>query len=321
MDCFFPAGGIRGFGSASGVKKLKNQKRAVLTALTAVLFWATVASAFKIALGEMDHYHLLLFSTLSSVIILFLMILFQGKSSVLMKINSVDLRFSTLAGLFNPFAYYLILFKSYSLLPAQIAQPLNYTWPIMLVLLSVPFLGQKADRKSLIALIMCLLGVVLISSGGEPGQTVNSFGVFLALLSAVVWGAYWIINMKDKREESVKLFLNFLFGLIYVVVYGLIFSDITLPSVKGLVSAAYVGVFEMGITFFLWSKALKMAESTASVSTLAYLSPLLSLVLIALVLKEKIALTTIAGLLIIIGGILYQKGIIILPGANRRNPR
>ena len=297
---------------------MKNQKRAVLTALTAVLFWATVASAFKIALGEMDHYHLLLFSTIASVLVLLLLLLLQGRGKELLKISPVDLRFSALAGLFNPFAYYLILFKSYSLLPAQIAQPLNYTWPIMLVLLSVPFLGQKADRKSLAALALCMIGVVLISSGGKLGSLENPLGVFLALFSAVIWGAYWIINMKDKREESVKLFLNFLFGLIYVVLYGLIFADLSIPSAKGLASAAYVGVFEMGITFFLWSKALKTAESTASVSTLAYLSPLLSLIFIALILKEAIALTTVAGLLIIITGILYQKGLLKLP---RKNPR
>lgn len=298
---------------------MQNQKRAVITALTAVFFWATVASAFKIALKEMDYFHLLLFSSLSSLVILLLIILVQGKWKGLFNITIRDIQFSALAGLFNPFSYYLILFKSYSLLPAQIAQPLNYTWPIMLVLLSIPFLRQKADKKSLIAMALCLVGVILISSGGKIGSIEKPFGVFMALFSAVVWGGYWIINMKDKREESLKLFLNFLFGIIYIVLYGLIFSDFSLPSRKGLISAAYVGVFEMGITFFLWSKALKMAETTASISTLAYLSPLLSLLLIALILKETIALTTVAGLLIIIIGILYQKGIIILPGASRRN--
>jgi len=290
---------------------MKNQKKAVITALTAVLFWATVASAFKIALKEMDHYHLLLFSTLSSTIILFIMMIFRRKLGELKKINRNALLFSALAGFFNPFLYYLVLFKSYSLLPAQIAQPLNYTWPIMLVLLSIPFLKQKIDKKSIIALFMCMIGVVLISSGGQIGKIENPQGVFLALFSAVIWGAYWILNMKDKREESVKLFLNFLFGLVYIVIYGLIFTSVEIPSLKGLLSASYVGLFEMGITFFLWAKALSMAKSTASVSTLAYLSPLLSLIFIAFILKERIEVTTVAGLIIIITGILYQKGIIL----------
>jgi len=290
---------------------MKNQKKAVITALTAVLFWATVASAFKMALKEMDHYHLLLFSTLSSTIVLFVVMIIRKKLGELKKIRGNDLLFSALAGLFNPFLYYLVLFKSYSLLPAQIAQPLNYTWPIMLVLLSIPFLKQKVGKKSIIALFLCMIGVVLISSGGKIGGIENPQGIFLALFSAVIWAAYWILNMKDKREQSLKLFLNFLFGLMYVIIYGLIFTEIQIPTLKGLISTSYVGIFEMGITFFLWSKALSLAESTASVSTLAYLSPLLSLIFIALIVGEKIEITTIAGLIIIITGILYQKGMIL----------
>ena len=36
-------------------------------------------------------------------------------------------------GLLNPVAYYLVLFKAYDLLPAQVAQPINYAWPIVLL--------------------------------------------------------------------------------------------------------------------------------------------------------------------------------------------
>jgi len=54
---------------------------------------------------------------------------------------------SALLGLINPFIYYLILLKAYQLLPAQVAQPLNMIWPIILVFLSIPLLGQKIKGK------------------------------------------------------------------------------------------------------------------------------------------------------------------------------
>ena len=41
--------------------------------------------------------------------------------------------------------YYLILLKAYQLLPAQVAQPLNMIWPVILVFLSVPILKQKRE--------------------------------------------------------------------------------------------------------------------------------------------------------------------------------
>ncbi len=291
---------------------MKNQNKALLIALTAVLFWATVATAFKTALKEMDYYHLLLFSSSSSTLVLFILIIIRKKWYRLKETKLKHVLFSIIAGLLNPFIYYLILFKSYSILPAQIAQPLNYTWPIMLVLLSIPFLKQKIDKKSIIALFMCMIGIVLISSGGKIGQIENPLGIFLALFSAVIWAGYWILNLKDNRDESVKLFMNFSFGLIYTVIYGLIFIDFKLPTLKGILSSSYVGIFEMGLTFFLWSKALSMAKSTASISTLAYIAPFLSLIFIALILGEDIKTTSVAGLLVIILGILYQKGLIPL---------
>lgn len=48
-----------------------------------------------------------------------------------------------LLGAINPLAYYLVLFKSYDLLPASQAQPLNYSWAITLTLMAAVFLGQK----------------------------------------------------------------------------------------------------------------------------------------------------------------------------------
>ncbi len=289
---------------------MKKQNKALIIALAAVLFWATVATAFKIALKEMDYYHLLLFSSASSTLILFILIIIRKKWHLLKETTPNQLLTSIIAGFLNPFIYYLILFKSYSLLPAQIAQPLNYTWPIMLVLLSIPFLRQKIDKKSIIALFMCMVGIVLISSGGKIGQIENPLGIFLALFSAVIWAGYWILNLKDNRDESVKLFMNFSFGLIYTIIYGLIFIDFKMPALKGIISSSYVGIFEMGLTFFLWSKALSMAKSTASISTLAYIAPFLSLVFIAFILGEDIKLTSVAGLLVIILGILYQKNLI-----------
>ncbi len=182
-----------------------NQKKAVLAALTAVLFWATVATAFKIALKEMDFFHLLLYSSASSTIVLFILILIRKKWTALKEITLNSLLFSALAGFINPFLYYLILFKSYSLLPAQIAQPLNYTWPIMLVLLSIPLLKQKADKKSFIALILCMIGVVLISSRGKIGNLENPFGVFLALISALIWGSSCSSGMISSSSSLNKL--------------------------------------------------------------------------------------------------------------------
>ena len=80
--------------------------------------------------------------------------------------------FSAALGFLNPFFYYLVLFKAYSLLPAQVAQPINMTWPILLTIISIPLLGQKITLKSIAALVISFSGVILISSQGG-GQAFN----------------------------------------------------------------------------------------------------------------------------------------------------
>ena len=159
------------------------------------------------------------------------------------------------------------------------------------------------------ALFISFLGVYVISSQGNlfnPGHA-DTRGVLLATGSSVFWAFYFIMNVKDKRDEAVKLFLNFVFGSVYLAV-ALIITRVWIdkPRLEGIAPAVYIGLFEMGITFFLWLKALQIAPTTDRISNLVYLAPFLSLVFVNFILKEPIYFTTPAGLLLIISGILIQ---------------
>jgi len=288
---------------------MEKQKQAYLYAITAVLFWSTVASAFKVSLRYLDFLQLLFFSSIASVVVLFLILLIQNKLSLFREYSGKDYLRSAMLGFLNPFLYYVVLFKAYSLLPAQEAQPLNYTWSIMLVLLSIPLLKQRIGFKSILAIFISYFGVFVISTRGDIlGLTFsNPTGVLLALGSSVIWALFWIYNIKDKREDVAKLFLNFLFGFVFILIAMLLSSRLRIPSGAGLAGAAYVGIFEMGITFVLWLKALKLSRTTAQVSNLIYLSPFVSLVLIRFVVGETILISTIIGLIFIVAGIIMQQ--------------
>lgn len=288
---------------------METQNRAYIYGGTAVLFWSTMASAFKISLRYLSPLQLLFFSSGASILVLFLILLFQNKLSLLKDYSGADYLRSVLLGLLNPFLYYVVLFKAYSLLPAQEAQPLNYTWSIMLVLLSIPLLKQKIGWKSILAILISYSGVFIISTRGDIlGFTFsNPIGVSLALGSSVIWALFWIYNIKDQRDEVAKLFLNFFFGFVFILIAILLSSGIRMPGTAGIAGAVYVGLFEMGITFVLWLKALKLSRTTAQVSNLIYLSPFISLVLIHFIVGETIMLSTIVGLFFIVAGIIMQQ--------------
>lgn len=258
----------------------------------------------------MSYMQLLLLSSLTALGIFVVNSLLTGKFRLLIRSLS-DKKVvgrAMLLGALNPFLYYLVLFKAYSLLPAQVAQPLNYSWQILLVLLSMMFLGRKVSRNQLIGLIISFVGIIIISMQGDlSGFKVDSpFGVMLALSSAFIWATYWILDVKNKNGDSdIALTLNFFFGAIYLMLVLLFTGDFVMPSVEGALSAVYVGFFEMGVTFILWGKALRLTTNTARLTGLTYLSPFLSLLIIHFTLGENIYLTTVVGLVFIVSGIVF----------------
>ena len=284
-------------------------KQSYIYAGIAILFWSTVPTAFKISLGELEILPMLTIASLTSAFVLFIVVLAGKKTPLLRKTTSRQLLNSAILGLINPFLYYLILLKAYQLLPAQVAQPLNMIWPIILVFLSVPILGQKIEGKSFVALFISFIGVYIIASQGNLFKPAHSHiaGMLLATGSSIFWAFYFILNVKDKRDEGIKLLLNFIFGSFYLIISMIIvgkwpFTD----GIRGLFAAVYVGIFEMGITFFLWLKALQMASTTAKVSNLVYLAPFLSLIFVHYILHEPVYYTTPLGLVMIISGIFIQ---------------
>ena len=288
---------------------INNQKKAYIFAVAAVLLWSTVAVSFKIALRYVDFLQLLLFASFTAIIIYLLIALFSGELNSLFIIKKKELLNSAFIGFLNPFLYYVVLFKAYSLLPAQIAQPLNYLWPVVLVLLSAPLLGEKLRLISVISLLIGFVGVYVISTQGNLfGFKINEpYGVALAAGSSVIWALSWIYNQKDKREEKSKLFWNFVFGFIYILFSVILFSELKFPETKGILAVIYVGFFEMGITFFFWMKALHLTERNDNISNLIFFSPFLALIFIHLILKEEIFYTTYIGLILIITGVFIQR--------------
>src|SRR6056297_3235208 len=121
---------------------------AYLFASLTILFWGTSASAFKIALRYLEPIPFLFFASWTAFLLLGIILLFQGRLSDVFKFSARQYLFSLGLGFLNPFAYYVILFQAYDRLPAQIAQPLNFIWPITLVLLSIPILGQRLSLRS-----------------------------------------------------------------------------------------------------------------------------------------------------------------------------
>lgn len=289
---------------------MTSNNKSILLASVAVLSWSTVATAFKVALSYLTHFEMLLVASFTSLAIFAVVLTVQRRWGAVKALPRRTWGYFALLGLLNPVAYYLVLFKSYDLLPAQVAQPVNYFWPIFLLVLLALFAKQRIPAKKYVGMFISLGGLVLISAGGgQMGNLdISPFGLFLGLMSAVLWATYWMVNNRNshKADATIACFMSFLFGSIYLII-GALFVGVNLNTLPGILSGMYVGAFEMGIPFICFGLAMRTTGNPALVNQLCYLSPFLSLFFVSTILGEQIVPTTYIGLSLIVSGIVFNE--------------
>ncbi len=280
----------------------KTDRSAILLALLSVLCWSGAATAFKMALVYGSPW-LVVFSGVVVSTVIFGVAQALGKTVI----GKADILSGLYLGFLNPFLYYLILLNAYDGLPAQIAMVVNYLWPVVLVLLSIPLLGQKLNMKGLAGILLSFAGVLFLAFAGQSSFVISAGPLFLAFASTFVWAIYWVLNARNKGKTTAVLFTSFLAGSIYLFLYGIATGQCFSLHSRILPWILYIGVLEMGITYIMWNTALKWASSTAAVSGMIFLTPFLALIFIGIVVGEKIAPSTVVGLLLVVGGIFIEK--------------
>jgi len=288
---------------------MKRENKALILALSAVLCWSTIGSAFRLSLDFLPPHRLIFYAVFTAFLFTAIYIVVRGTWRTLFSFTSKQYLYSALVAFINPFVYYLMLLHAYDILPTQVAGTINYIWPIILVLLSAVVLKQKIGFRALLACLISFSGLVLIVTRGrfDTFSFSNPLGVLLILCCSLLFALFWILNMKDRRDEADKLILTYFFATLYLIpVQFFVHGSWALPPLKGITGAVYIGIFEMGLTFILWLKALKFTTNTARTSNLVFLSPFISLFFISIFVGETIAFTTFAGLLLIVSGIILS---------------
>jgi len=212
-------------------------------------------------------------------------------------------------GILNPLLYYLVLFAAYDRLPAQIAQPVNYTWSITLALLAVPLLGQRISMMQLAGMLLSYAGVVLIvipAAADDNGASLSWYGVFLALTSTLIWAFYWLLNARDSGDAITMMTVSFATACPLLLVLCLLFDGWPDLSPQGLLYAAWTGLAEMGLAFLCWQLALRKTQRAALLGQLIFLAPFVSLLLIHYVLGEAVQITSVLGLAVIVTGLVWS---------------
>ncbi|MDD2542652.1 MAG: EamA family transporter [Desulfuromonadaceae bacterium] len=280
--------------------------KGTLYALLAVAMFATLGTGFKIAVTRMNSYSVVVWIAIWATLALFCLLVCERRVRTIVSEFRQRPLFFPLAGVVGLGVQQFLCLKTYEYLPASQAVILHYTYPLMMLLLSWLLFREKSGWQALCCVALGFTGVfVLISAGGDLGDVRLSMGVAVALGTAFSFALFCVLIKHASFSVTPGMFLLNLFGLLFLLCLLPVYSMQWLISGTDMLLVAYLGIFPTAVAFILWNKALRMIPTGRS-SNCALLVPILSLLFIAVVLKERIEILQAFGMGIVLLSVFFN---------------
>ncbi|MFR9523074.1 MAG: DMT family transporter [Rikenellaceae bacterium] len=171
--------------------------------------------------------------------------------------------------------------------------------------------GERMSRRMLTNSLFAFAGVILVVCNGQLVLDVNPVGDALALIASIAWALYTVFIRKlDMRGYSTKFITRkiFFYGVVTMLpIFAFIPFAPQDPAVL-LTSQIYIPLLFLAVAasffcFFAWGYIVEKLGATASAPYI-YLVPVISLVSAALVLDEPITPLALAGMALILYGVV-----------------
>ena len=211
-----------------------------------------------------------------------------------------------LIGIYGLFGYHFMLFLALQTAPAVEANLVNYLWPLLIVLLSPIFTKSLSlNFRYVLAALSGFAGAVLAITSGGSGIGFSSIevGYFFALAAAVIWATYSLATTKVPRFPTPAIGLFALVSGVLAIGAHFLFEPATSISTADWLLLLVLGVGPLGGAFYLWDAALKIGDPRR-IGLLAFLTPLLSTILLVVVSGNSLSWQLLVATGLIVGGAL-----------------
>jgi drug/metabolite transporter (DMT)-like permease len=272
--------------------------KADLLTLGAVLLWATLASLATL-LSDIPPFLLTGIGLLIGAAVS-LPALRSGLTPWKIPVRTV------LIGVYGLFGYHFMLFLALQTAPAVEANLVNYLWPLLIVLLSPLFTKSlKLNLRYVLAALSGFAGAVIAITYNSSGLESSSIeiGYLFALAAAVIWATYSLATTKVAIFPTASIGLFALVSGLLALGAHFVFEPAAYISSSDWVLLVLLGAGPLGGAFYLWDAALKIGDPRR-IGLLAFLTPLLSTVLLVLVSGDSLSWQLLVATALIVGGAL-----------------
>jgi drug/metabolite transporter (DMT)-like permease len=215
-------------------------------------------------------------------------------------------------GIYGLFGFHFFLFLALRHAPPVEANLVNYLWPLLIVVLApaiVPGISWSA-RHGIAALLGFAGAALLIAVGkgplgggesiGDPGSKAWA-GYAFAAISALIWSTYSLLTRRFAHFPTGYVAWFCLASGLASLACHVAFESPYRPRGDEWPFLAALGIGPMGAAFYLWDRALKRGDPRV-IGNLAYLTPLLSTLVLVVVGGGSLTLTALVAMALILAG-------------------
>ena len=271
--------------------------------------WGSAFIAIKISLEYFAPVSLAAYRLIVASIFLLIFYIIGDYKTLLSKNDLIMLIFVGIVGNFLPF--YLISWSEQHI-QSSTAGILMGVGPILTLVLAHFFTkDDKFNSAKLISIIVGFIGVLFIFEinslfsikSSNSIQFISKFLIIIAALGYMISNIVAYNTLKHIDSFSITFFATF-FGALISIPF-LVFSEINQPSyfsVESILPILYLGIFPTALAFQLRYHITK-TSGPVFLSYVAYLIPIFALMWGFLLLSEKIYLSSIVGITLILIGV------------------
>ena len=287
--------------------KRTGEKKQIVYAVLTVFLWATMAPAVKLMQDSVPTTEVLFLAGVFSVVFLLGRLIANGKVREYRTFGARNYKVVLGLGFLGFFVYEFLYYYGIDQLTASTACILNYLWPVMLVLFSCLILKEPFTTRKVLAMVASFLGVVVLSAGGNDQYGAHPvLGIVGCIVAAVSYGLFSVLNKREDLDQDLCMPIYWGVTMVSGLIAGFVEGGWTMPDFKTWLILAWLGVMANAVGYLIWAIALNDSKNSARIANFAFLVPVLSMLLSALILREQIHWNGIAALVLILGGILYQ---------------
>ena len=206
---------------------------------------------------------------------------------------------------------WILLFEAYRYTTVAIATICYYLAPAF-VTLGSPLIGETLSGKKLGCIGVALIGMVFVSGVLQGDQHSSVLGVVLGVGAAVFYATVILLNKKlSPISANDRTLCQLAAASLVVAPYLLMTGGIDFGGMSAFswILLSILGIVHTGLAYALYFGGIRDVHAQTA-AILSYLDPVLSILLSALILREKLDAFSIIGAVFILGSALYSE----LPG-------